>query len=106
MAALSEKDKQAILGDNYKAILASSAADRRETEPKKWAAERIVALEGQRMSAIASVVVGVALVGSTYFTAKGDTIWIQGSVAAAFILVGIAGIAYFQSKIGQMEKML
>ena len=29
MAALSEKDKQAILGDNYKAILASSAADRR-----------------------------------------------------------------------------
>ena len=106
MAELSEHDKRAILGDDYKAILSSSDAGERERDPRKWARERTVAVEGQRMTAVAGIIVGLVLIASAYVTAKGDAFWIQNSVAGAFLILGLGGVAFCQIQLGKLRQLL
>jgi hypothetical protein len=74
--------------------------------PNWWARERTTALEGHRMTAVASIIVGLALIGSTILTTKGETFWVQGGFAILFLLLGFGGIALCQIKLREIRPLL
>ena len=58
------------------------------------------------MTAVASIIVGLALVASTILTTKGETFWVQGAIALLFLALGIGGIVLCQVKLRALKPLL
>jgi len=106
MAALSETDRRKILGDDY--LEMEKQAQRRSGmgDAQISAKMRIDRLEAQKFTAFAMVLIGLALLGTAYFSMTGKALVIEDSIAGGMTVLGIAWMIFAASRIGQLRRVM
>jgi hypothetical protein len=98
MAALSERDMRRILGDQYDS--ATGAGPVAEMAEKRK--QRKDAAMDRQFTASAAMLMGVGLVVSAFYTAKGNAFYIQMAVAAVLIVAG--GVWYAMARRQELKE--
>ncbi len=89
MAALSEADKRAILGDNYQEVLAKAQQEgHAKTSSEQLKATQIEKCESRQFSAFAVMVVGAILIVSNYYAVSGPSVVLVGRSARSGFCAG------------------
>ena len=99
MAALSEADMVKILGPDYRAIEEAAQKSRGVFEEERALRLLIDTQDGRLFSAYVLMIVGVALLVSTYYTALGNQYWIQGAFGVAALVCGAALLIYLRKSL-------
>ena len=90
MAALTEPDLQAILGENFREIEREAQKAAGVQDEAHEAYQQLNNISDKNFSCFASMIVGIALVFSAYKTATNPTgFWILIAIAAAFAALGV-----------------
>jgi hypothetical protein len=91
MADLTEKDKRTLLGDNFREVLEQARAEGRAQSASKvvWASQ-VEKCGGNKLSAVAIMVVGAILFVSNSYAISGPSV----------LAIGIAGMAAFLAGVG------
>jgi uncharacterized membrane protein len=93
MAELSERDRQAILGDNWRAITTPAANDGLTLVERKLAAQKKSAVDLQ-FNAFAVLVIGLVLAGSSLYRDGASPY--EHFFGVGVIVAGLAWLAYLQ----------
>jgi hypothetical protein len=95
VAELSEADKRAILGENYKEVLAKAQEEgRAQSAPQQiWTAE-VDKCNNNKFSALAIAVVGAILFVSNLYAVSGPSVMLVGAFGIAALLGGTGWYAY------------
>jgi uncharacterized membrane protein len=89
MAALSEADKRAILGDNYQDVLAKAQQEgHAKTSSEQMKATQIEKCESRKFSAFAIMVVGAILIVSNYYAVSGPSVVLVEVLGAVAFCAG------------------
>jgi hypothetical protein len=97
MAALSDKDLRAILGDDYVAQLAAAHEASGLTDGVREARKQHKALEDKKFSGVSAVTIGIALLAAGLYT-QDPGFWIQATVGVIFAVMGAVWIFYIRSQ--------
>jgi hypothetical protein len=106
MAALREEDLRKILGDNYLELQLQAQRESGLGEEQLEAKSRIETLENSRFSGFALALMGVALIVTGYFGAKGQELMIEDLVAGAMLVGGLGLMAYAVSRLKPLRAVL
>jgi hypothetical protein len=95
MAALSEADKRAILGDNYQDVLAKAQLEgHAKTSSEQLKATQIEKCENGKFNAFAIMVVGAILVVSNYYAVSGPSVVLVGALGVVALCTGAGWYVY------------
>lgn len=104
MAALTEADLRAILGENFREAERAAAEASGVEDEAREAYQSLNAISDKNFSCFASVLVGIALIFSAYKTVTNQTgFWVQIGIAGAFIALGLYGWYYYRGKSEQLR---
>jgi hypothetical protein len=103
MAALSDRDLRAILGDDYLAKLNAAEAATGLTDEIREARKERQNLEEKKFAGMSAVAVGAALLAAGLLTRE-PSFWIQATAAVVIAGTGAAWLAYIWRLQGQLLK--
>lgn len=89
MAALSEIDRQKILGDNYKEIETRAQKNSGIIDADRLRAERAAKLDDHKFNAVAVFIVGAILLISNWMAVSGPSLLLVTGIALALIALGV-----------------
>lgn len=106
MAALREEDLRKILGDDYRELQIEARRQSGLRDEQLQAKSRIETLENSRFSGFALTLMGLALLVTGYFGAKGQELMIEDIVAGALMVLGLGLMAFAVSRIKPLRAIL
>ena len=106
MAALSDRDLEAILGPDFRTKVQNTSTELSVDDKIRNLRVNIGAMEDKSFSSTVALLVGIALVFSAYYTAVGTAFAIQMGVAALFIAIGVGAYFYFKKEIQTAKEKL
>jgi hypothetical protein len=107
MAALSESDLRAILGENFREVEREAQKAAGVEDEARSAYQELNTIGDKNFSCFASVIVGIALIVSAYKTVTNQTgFWIQIAVAVGFIAVGAYGYFHYRARAASLRGKL
>jgi hypothetical protein len=90
MAELSEADKRAILGDDYKAVLEKAQREgTAKTPAAQLLASEVEKCGKRQFSAFAIAVVGAILIVSNFYAVSGPSVMLVGILGGLAFFVGV-----------------
>ena len=107
MAALSEADLRAILGENFREVEREAQKAAGDEDEAREAYQELNNISDKNFSCFASVIVGIALIFSAYKTVTNQTgFMIQMVIAIGFVLLGLYGWYHYRNKANGLRARL
>lgn len=103
MAALNEADLVKILGADFRALQEKEQTSRGIFEEERALNTKIESQDGNLFTAAVLMIVGIALLVSTHYTATGNQYWIQGAFGVLSLVGGIALYIYLKQSLVKLR---
>ena len=103
MAALSDRDLRAILGEDYLAKLNAAEAATGLTDEILSARKKRQSLEEKKFAGMSAIAIGAALLAAGLLTRE-PSFWIQATAAVVIAVLGAAWLTYIWQQQGLLLK--